>query len=65
MQSNVFCHIGIASLKYSLYENTFAMENKILHSRFLIDFPGINSPENYQLAFVTPGISPFEAISRN
>ncbi len=26
-------------------------------------YPGI--PENYQLAFVTPGIRPFEAISRN
>ena len=27
------------------------------------DVPG--KPENYQLAFVTPGIRPFEAISRN
>ena len=32
----------------------------------ILAFPGINSPENnYQLAFVTPGIRPFEAISRN
>ena len=48
--------------------NTETLSSRMKFLIFILNFELIvrgKSPNNYQLAFVTPGISPFEAISRN